>query len=314
MENHNLGRGSFRFMIFLLILNAVALFLLYAVIDVRSLMNTPVGLSLFGLGGILFVIQLLIFILWNGVLTMGWKPTLLVFCANFLITFLAEALGVNFGIIFGNYYYTDLLGSQVFGVPVLIALAWEPILFASFYMTDILIPVGTERSGLSQKWLLFLGLSLVAAFATTAWDVMIDPVAVHRGWWVWRDGGPYTPYIEHGVPISNFIGWLITAFVCQMACRLIKDKGPKPRRSLHLSSYGPIGLYFLLFLQVFGVSLIFLGRPEVAFMGLMAMGPFIIVAVCRVWAVRRNWALTGRSLVGEEELLEKTRPKFGIDL
>ena len=305
MDDNTLGRGVFRFMIFLLALNIVTLILLSTVIDVRSILNTPKGVSILSLGMFIFLLEITIFVIWNSVLTSGWKTALLAFSLNFFIAFTAEALGVNFGIIFGNYYYTELLGPQVFGVPILVALAWEPILYASFYITDILIPSNIEPKDASQKLILLIGLSLVGALATTAWDTMMDPFAVSRGWWVWRDGGPYTPYIENGVPISNFIGWLITAFVCQMVCRIIKDKGAKPRKSVYLSIYGPIGLYGLLFIQLLGVCIVFIQRPEVALIGLMCMGSFLIVALNMAFAGRRDFALAGNPKPGESELPER---------
>jgi uncharacterized membrane protein len=302
MENNNLGRNSFRFMIFLLALNALVLFMLYTVIDISYIINTPKGANLLSLGTLLFIIELLVFVFWNSILINGLKPSLLSFSMTFLIAFTAEALGVNFGIIFGNYYYPDLLGPQVFGVPILVALAWETILYASFYVTDILIPVRTGQAGFFQKVVVLLGLSLVGAIATTAWDMMMDPFAVSRGWWVWRDGGPYVPYIQNGVPISNFTGWLITAFLCQLVCRIIKARSPKSRRSIYLSVYGPTCLYILLFLMLFSVSIIFLQRPEVALIGFMCMSPFIIITVIRIFASRQNSLYTGKSVIGEDDL------------
>ena len=288
--NSDLGKGSFYFMLGIIALNSITLFILYAFIDTRALLQTPLGNQLLAIGVMLFVLQLAVFICWNSVLTNGWKPGILAFCLTFLIAFTAEALGVNYGLIFGNYHYPDLLGPQVFGVPLLVALAWEPILYASFYITEILIPA-RERQTLPEKLVLFTALSVVAAVATTAWDTMMDPFAVSRGYWVWHDGGPYTPYIAGGVPISNFTGWLLTAFVCQFVARIIKDRGPKPKQSLYLSVYGPIGLYFMLFLMLFSVSVIMLERAEVAFIGFMCMGPFILVALGRVPAIRRSFAL-----------------------
>lgn len=43
----------------------------------------------------------------------------------------------------------------------------------------------------------------------TAWDLSSDPVwstIVHA--WIWLDGGPW-----FGVPLSNFAGWYLTAFL-----------------------------------------------------------------------------------------------------
>lgn len=287
MTGQSIGKGSFKYLLFLIVMNAAVLLALYTVIDTNAMLATEHGNNLLRIGVLLFVVELLIFIGWSSVLVCGWKTSMAAFVLTFLIAFTAEALGVNTGIIFGNYYYPDILGPQVVGVPILVALAWEPILFASFYMTDILVPV-KEKDSFWKKMLLWLGLAVIGAVATTAWDMMMDPFAVSKGWWVWRDGGPYTPYIAGGVPISNFVGWFITAFVCQLVCRFIKIRGPRTNHSPYLTLYGPVGLYFLLFLMLFSVSVIILKRPDVAMIGTMCMGPFLVVGLLRILNMHEN--------------------------
>lgn len=302
MTEQTIGRSSFKFMLFLIALNAAVLLVLYTVIDTDALLRTEHGNNLLRIGALLFVLQLLVFIGWCSILINGWATSIAAFILTFLIAFTAEALGVNTGIIFGNYYYPDILGPQVFGVPILVALAWEPILFASFYMTDILVPVNERNNGFWKRMLLWLGLAVIGAVATTAWDMMMDPFAVSKGWWVWRDGGPYTPYIESGVPVSNFVGWFITAFVCQLVCRFIKIRGPRTRHSRYLTLYGPVGLYFLLFLMLFSVSVIILKRPEVAMIGAMCMGPFLVVGLLRILNMHDN-ILAGLAATDEKGVI-----------
>jgi putative membrane protein len=231
-----------------------------------------------------YVGSLLVFVVWHAVLTKGWQRSLLMFGLSFVVAFTAEALGVNFGLVFGRYYYTGHLGPQLFGVPFLAALAWEPIVYAAFCIADV---VGAHEVGAynctplhrTPRLRSCVLPSVVGALATTAWDMMIDPIAVNGGWWVWTDGGSYTPYIQGGVPVTNFLGWLGVAFVIQLLYRLI---APKPRRSSPgLSIHGPLALYSSLFLTAAGVSLTILRRPEVALVGLMAMGPFLAIAIAR---------------------------------
>ena len=236
-----------------------------------------------------FIGVLLVFVVWHSILTKGWRRSLGMFLVSFLVAFTAEALGVNFGLIFGNYYYTPALGVQLFGVPFLAALAWEPILYASFSITDILAPLLVDHA---DSWLKrfpsYLWMAVAGALATTAWDMMIDPIAVSQGWWVWEHGGNYLPYLANGVPIQNFLGWLGVAFVINMIYRLLVDGEPTPRRSLYLSIYGPLMLYSALFLTSFGVTLAVLKRPEVALIGLLAMGPFIVIALTNVNLIQRG--------------------------
>jgi putative membrane protein len=229
---------------------------------------------------IAYVGALMVFVVWHAYRTKGGWQTLLMLTASFLIAFTAEALGVNAGLIFGQYHYTEALGIHVLGVPLLAALAWEPIVYAAFSITDILIPPQIQASRTRWDRLpAYVLMSLVGALATTAWDMMIDPIAVSEGWWVWENGGSYVPHLENGVPISNFLGWLGVAFVIHLLYRYLADTAPPGPRSANLSLRGPLLLYASLFLTASGVALTVLRRSDVALVGLLTMGPFLAIAL-----------------------------------
>jgi uncharacterized membrane protein len=130
-------------------------------------------------------------------------------------------------------------------------------------------------------------MALIGAVATTAWDLMIDPIAVSEGWWVWHDGGEYIPYLQNGVPIQNYIGWLLVAFVIQLTYRFITGKQPKSiQNNPYLSIYGPLTLYSSLFISSFGVTITILNRPEIALVGMMAMGPFVFLCLFNIYFIK----------------------------
>ena len=220
----------------------------------------------------------LIFVVWHAVLTKGWKRSLVMFGLSFLVAFSAEALGVNFGLVFGRYYYTRALGIAVLGVPILAALSWEPIVYAAFCLSDMLAARGEKPASPVRKSY-SIWAAIIGALATTAWDLMIDPIAVSQGWWVWVKGGSYLPYVAHGVPITNFMGWLVVAFVINLIYRRLSDGMGATVASAALSYYGPLVLYASLFITAMGVALTILQRPEVAMIGTLAMGPFIVIAL-----------------------------------
>ncbi|MBE3143022.1 MAG: carotenoid biosynthesis protein [Planctomycetes bacterium] len=280
MNHENGDRGPF---FYLAAVTVISVFL----IILNVLLGMKITFSVDFLIG--YVGLLLIFTVWHAVLTKGWQRSLFMFLFSFLVAFTAEALGVNFGLVFGRYYYTQALGVQVFGVPILAALAWEPIVYAAFSITDILAPLLVDHT---DSWLkrfpAYVWMAIVGALATTAWDMMIDPVAVSQRWWVWQDGGAYLPYLSNGVPIQNFIGWLGVAFVINLIYRLMADAIPSPRHSLNLSIYGPIMLYASLFLTSAGVTITILRRPEVALIGLLAMGPFIAIVLTNINIIQRG--------------------------
>ena len=279
MEREDPGRSPFVYLAALTIISV-------ALIWVNALIGMRIPFTVHFLIG--YVGALLVFVVWHAVLTKGWKRSLLMFGLSFLIAFTAEALGVNFGLVFGRYFYSDALGVQLFGVPFLAALAWEPIVYAAFCITDLLSSwlAGSPQANGLRTSLVWLAIS--GALATTAWDMMIDPIAVQQGWWVWVDGGPYVPYVANGVPIQNFIGWLGVAFVINLIYWLIINQMPQPRRSPYLTGYGPLMLYVSLFMTSSGVAITILRRPEVALIGLLAMGPFLAIGAGILGFVRRG--------------------------
>jgi len=270
MNNLDVGRGPFRYLLAVTVVSVVLI-----VLNVLLGMRIPFTVD-FLLG---YVVALLIFVIWHAVLTKGWKRSLIIFGLSFIIAFTAEALGVNFGLVFGNYYYTKMLGVSLFGVPLLAALAWEPIVYAAFCISDMLSPRLASVSPLSKHKTAPIWAAAIGALATTAWDMMIDPIAVSQGWWVWVGGGPYVPYVANGVPIQNFMGWLGVAFVINLIYRKVADGMQQPNHSATLTYYGPMTLYSSLFLTAFGVTITILERPEVALIGMLAMGPFIVIAL-----------------------------------
>lgn len=270
MENVDKGRGPFRYLTVVTVISVVLI-----VLNVLLGMRIPFTVD-FLLG---YVGALLVFVIWHAILTKGWKRSLIMFGLSFIVAFTAEAMGVNFGLVFGHYYYTRMLGVSLFGVPLLAALAWEPIVYAAFCISDMLSTREASLSPLFKHKPSPVWAAAIGALATTAWDLMIDPIAVSQGWWVWVDGGPYVPYVSNGVPIQNFLGWLGVAFVINLIYRKIADGIDQPDRSAALTFYGPLTLYSSLFLTAFGVSVTILERPEVALIGMLAMGPFIVIAL-----------------------------------
>jgi putative membrane protein len=55
-----------------------------------------------------------------------------------------------------------------------------------------------------QPWVIVL----LSALLLVAVDLVLDPVFVHLGIWIW-----ITPGFYYGVPISNYVGWLFTGLV-----------------------------------------------------------------------------------------------------
>jgi putative membrane protein len=116
-----------------------------------------------------------------------------------------ESMSLRTGFPFGHDRFTDLMGPKISGLPVLLALAWVGMGYLSWIVSLALL--GGENKTLSGRRLVLA--PLMASFVMTAWDLSMEAVwaDVDQGW-IWRDGGSY-----YGVPISNFLGWLLNAYV-----------------------------------------------------------------------------------------------------
>ncbi|MGE5401636.1 MAG: carotenoid biosynthesis protein [Ignavibacteriales bacterium] len=111
--------------------------------------------------------------------------------AVFIAAFLTEAAGVATGIIFGTYYYGNVLGFSLLDVPVLIGFNWMFVVLGS--------------AALSRR--LFyrpLYSALSAAMLAVIFDYAMEPVAQKLNYWHWTGGY---------VPLKNYISWGFFAFV-----------------------------------------------------------------------------------------------------
>jgi putative membrane protein len=133
---------------------------------------------------------------------MGWVRTLLLLTLTFSISMLFESVGVGTGVIYGAYHYTDHLGPMFLGlVPYIVPLAWFMMMYPSLVIAFRIVPNRKNR---------ILWVALVAgvgALVMTAWDLVLDPIMVHFGFWGWDVDGAY-----FGVPLLNYLGWWLTTF------------------------------------------------------------------------------------------------------
>lgn len=137
----------------------------------------------------------------HAVARLKWKRALGLFVCAFGVSLTFECVGVLTGMIYGPYHYTQTrLGYLFLGlVPLIIPIAWFMMIYPAFVIADWIIP--------SQLQLRPLWVAAVGAAAMTAWDVVMDPVMVKSGHWIWEVSGPY-----FGIPLQNFFGWWLTTF------------------------------------------------------------------------------------------------------
>lgn len=139
------------------------------------------------------------------------KRALWVIAAVYGVSLASELMGTTYGIPFGAYSYTSLLGIKWFErVPVLIPLSWFTVSWACWILA--------RRVSSGTAAVLFATALLVA------WDLLLDP-AMSRvtSYWVWGDTGSY-----YGMPWMNLVGWGVTGLVL---LSLISRLAPTPQGS-----------------------------------------------------------------------------------
>jgi uncharacterized membrane protein len=163
---------------------------------------------------------------------------------------LVEAVGVRTGVPFGTYSYTGDLGPDLFGVPVVVPLAWTMMAWPALVVGRTL----ARRAPVA----------LVGGVALAAWDLFLDPQMVDARHWTWTHPQPALPLVP-GVPLTNYAGWLLVAVV--MIGVLDRLLAP------HIRPSGPAAA---LYLWTFGSSVfahvVFFDRPGSALVGGVVMG------------------------------------------
>lgn len=109
--------------------------------------------------------------------------------------YLVELLGVHTGAIFGQYQYGDVLGGKWWDVPPLIGINWWILQYSACQIT---------YRWTSSKWIQLL----LPALILVMMDILIEPVAMAKGFWMWHD---------HQVPLQNYVAWFVVSLIFSIA-------------------------------------------------------------------------------------------------
>lgn len=157
--------------------------------------------------------------------TVGWRLALLLLFLTVTVSLFLESVGVLTGWIYGSYYYTPVLGPRLLGlVPYSVPIVWFTIAYPSYVIAEWLVPAGW---GLWQRR---LGVATVGAAVMTAADVLLDPLMIAAGGWVWTVNGTVlrgSDGVFSGVPAQNYWGWCLTTFTILALFLWFGKVGPK---------------------------------------------------------------------------------------
>lgn len=114
-------------------------------------------------------------------------------------SYLIEFIGVKTGLPYGNFSYGIELGPMIAGkVPLGLPLFFIPLVINSYILSILLFPEKTEN----PFYLFSLPLGTVILL-----DLILDPAAVAINFWSYSGG------VFYGVPITNYLGWVLSAGV-----------------------------------------------------------------------------------------------------
>jgi uncharacterized membrane protein len=101
-------------------------------------------------------------------------------------------------------------------------------------------------------------ISVIVGLLMVSWDFINDPYMVGVGMWVWTDPTEFLGLVLFSIPLSNFLGWILTSVIAVLLFELYwhhsddisrKTTNMKHARILVLVPY----LYMLVFQAINGI-------------------------------------------------------------
>lgn len=155
--------------------------------------------------------------------------TIIVFLTIYVLSFLAEMVGVYTGLIFGSYEYGNGLGLKIWETPLIIGLNWLMLV----YCTNIIARKIFRHSVL----IVFFGSALMVAY-----DFVLEKAAPMLDMWSWQGGK---------IPIQNYIAWFVFSLlfhtlVIRSKVRISNKLGP--------AVFIIQALFFVILVLYFGIN------------------------------------------------------------
>ena len=181
-----------------------------------------------GLVGILFfnsqmVIQLtaLNLLLMVGLIFFTHKEKQKSFYTFFIIAFLTgigvEIIGVNTGLLFGDYEYGWVMGPKIFGVPYIIGMNWFMVMYGVGNCTSRMYnKISSNIDSEKKSWKIW-GSIIDGAIIAVFFDWLMEPVAIKLEFWKWGGSG--------NIPLFNYLSWFaVSAFLLFIFRKLNQEK------------------------------------------------------------------------------------------
>jgi bisanhydrobacterioruberin hydratase len=120
-----------------------------------------------------------------------------------------EVIGVNTGLLFGQYKYGKVLGIQLYHVPLIIGVNWFIVMYCcgisiSTLLQKMISKLPNEMATAKPKYMQAISIIFDSATLAVFLDWLMEPVAVKLGYWQWL-----TPKI----PMYNYICWFVVSII-----------------------------------------------------------------------------------------------------
>jgi putative membrane protein len=231
----------------------------------------------------LLTLAIFLFTLWHSFEKFGARNSIIFLLLATLVSFGLEFVGTNLANNFNGYYkYSEFLGLQIANIPILVILMWTAVIYIAHQVSEHITNFRfTGATTFLQKFWISAWCALLTSLIAVSWDFALEPLAKDLGWWTWLKQGEY-----FGVPLQNFIGWIVISFVVVFIYKLFFEKEKLERETNF--NYAPVVSYTLLCAWTIFMALN-LGRPMVAFIAFSAMFPYISIMIIRFLVTQLNF-------------------------
>lgn len=137
----------------------------------------------------------------------------------FFTGIITEVIGVQTGMLFGDYAYGAILGTGFKGVPLIIGLNWFIVIYCAAAVIDRLHQLFSKavtNAGETKLSPTLHAISFVVdgALLATFFDFILEPAAIKLCFWSWLSNGE--------IPFFNYVCWFVISSFLLTVFRLLK--------------------------------------------------------------------------------------------
>ena len=134
------------------------------------------------------------------------KALWIITALGFFLGFFSEVIGVNTGLLFGDYAYGPYMGWKLWEVPLMIGIQWFVTVFSIAHLVEWVSKKSTQFSTHFGEYIIVK--AFLAAVLTTGFDYILEPGAIRLGFWTWGGDG--------SIPMYNYLCWFLVSLLIHL--------------------------------------------------------------------------------------------------